>query len=222
MLAAGAVAAAVNDEVPDVLALADDVPVLDDAVLLAAVELSVAELLAAVELSVAELSLAELSVAELLVAELLVAELSLAELSLAEATASVAATWASPTVTPAVARAAAPTTPTVTCRTLRRSARPDLFLLPWVMGTATSQRRNSASELTPSTFKYRAVRFLCGSRPAAERVARLFTPMVAAGDGVAFESLWSRCGANQNPTDGLIRPPGSVHPSGGHQLLHGC
>ena len=26
---------------------------------------------------------------------------------------------------------------------------------------------------------------------------------------------------NQNLTDGLIRPPGSVHPSGGHQLLHG-
>jgi len=26
---------------------------------------------------------------------------------------------------------------------------------------------------------------------------------------------------NQNLTDGLIRPPGSVHPSGGHQVLHG-
>jgi hypothetical protein len=26
---------------------------------------------------------------------------------------------------------------------------------------------------------------------------------------------------NQNLTDGLIRPPGSVHPSGGHQILHG-
>jgi hypothetical protein len=105
--------------VPEVLALADDVPAPDDAVLLAAVELSVAEL-----------SLAELSVAELL----------------ADATASVAATWASPTVTPAVARAAAPTTPTVTSRTLRRSARPDVFWLPWVTGTATSQRRIKASE----------------------------------------------------------------------------
>jgi hypothetical protein len=26
---------------------------------------------------------------------------------------------------------------------------------------------------------------------------------------------------NQNLTDGLIRPPGSVHPTGGHQILHG-
>lgn len=26
---------------------------------------------------------------------------------------------------------------------------------------------------------------------------------------------------NQNLTDGLIRPPGSVHPTGGHQVLHG-
>jgi len=26
---------------------------------------------------------------------------------------------------------------------------------------------------------------------------------------------------NQNLTDGLIRPPGSVHPAGGHQVLHG-
>ena len=26
---------------------------------------------------------------------------------------------------------------------------------------------------------------------------------------------------NQNLTDGLIRPPGSVNPSGGHQVLHG-
>lgn len=26
---------------------------------------------------------------------------------------------------------------------------------------------------------------------------------------------------NQNLTEGLIRPPGSVHPSGGHQVLHG-
>ena len=26
---------------------------------------------------------------------------------------------------------------------------------------------------------------------------------------------------NQNLTDGLIRPPGSTHPSGGHQVLHG-
>ena len=26
---------------------------------------------------------------------------------------------------------------------------------------------------------------------------------------------------NQNLTDGLIRPPGSIHPSGGHQILHG-
>jgi hypothetical protein len=26
---------------------------------------------------------------------------------------------------------------------------------------------------------------------------------------------------NQNLSDGLIRPPGSVHPSGGHQILHG-
>jgi hypothetical protein len=170
-LAAGAVAAAVNDEALEVSA---DVPVLDDAALVSAVELPVTEV------SVAELSVAELSVAEVSVADLL-----------AETTVSVAA-WANPTVTPAAARTAAPITPTVTSRTLRRSARPDLFWLPWVMGTATSQRRISASELTPSTFKYRAVRFLCGSKPAAERVARLFTPMVAAGDGVAIESLWSR------------------------------
>jgi DNA-binding transcriptional ArsR family regulator len=26
---------------------------------------------------------------------------------------------------------------------------------------------------------------------------------------------------NQNLSDGLIRPPGSIHPSGGHQILHG-
>src|SRR5664279_1542099 len=58
---------------------------------------------------------------------------------------SVAATWsvvacASPTVIPAVARAAAPTTPTVTSRTRRRSARPDVFWLPWVIGNSHLSR----------------------------------------------------------------------------------
>jgi hypothetical protein len=114
LLAAGAVAGAVNDEALEVSA--DDVPVLDDAALVSAVELPVTEV------SVDEVSVDELSVAELL----------------AETTVSVAA-WANPTVTPAVARAAAPITPTVTSRTLRRSARPDGFWLPWVMGKATSQ-----------------------------------------------------------------------------------
>jgi len=74
------------------------------------------------------------------------------ELSVA-ATWSVVAAWASPTVTPAVAKAAAPTTPTVTCRTLRRSARPELLGLPWVMRNShlsISMRRN----LTPFTIKY--------------------------------------------------------------------
>jgi len=120
LLAAGAVAGAVNDEALEVSA--DDVPVLDDAALVSAVELPVTEV------SVDEVSVDELSVDELSVAELL-----------AETTVSVAA-WANPTVTPAVARAAAPITPTVTSRTLRRSARPDVFWLPWVIGNSHLSR----------------------------------------------------------------------------------
>jgi hypothetical protein len=175
LLAAGAVAGAVNDEALEVSA--DDVPVLDDAALVSAVELPVTEV------SVDEVSVDERSVDELSVAELL-----------AETTVSMAA-WANPTVTPAVARAAAPITPTVTSRTLRRSARPDGFWLPWIIGKATSQRCISASDLTPFTLKYRTVGLLCGSRPATERTARLYSPMVQPADGGAMEERSKPCGA---------------------------
>gem|GEM_PF-2449989 len=180
LLAAGAVAGAVNDEALEVSA--DDVPVLDDAALVSAVELPVTEV------SVDEVSVDEVSVDERSVDELSVAEL------LAETTVSMAA-WANPTVTPAVARAAAPITPTVTSRTLRRSARPDGFWLPWIIGKATSQRCISASDLTPFTLKYRTVGLLCGSRPATERTARLYSPMVQPADGGAMEERSKPCGA---------------------------
>jgi hypothetical protein len=134
LLAAGAAAAAVNDDVPE--SLADDVAALD---------------VDAAVLDVAALDVAALDVA------VLPAAAALSVTGLAEATVSVAAAWANPTVTPAAARAAAPITPTVTSRTLRRSARPDVFWLPWVMGNShlsrESKRRITVSELDSIHFQ---------------------------------------------------------------------